>query len=182
MRSFLHTHVFYLLASAGLPATSATQHCKASPGDSTWPSINEWNALNQSIHGTLIKTAPAASSCYPGNPFGSSENCTDVKNHWSYASYHAMWPESVDYSVYANNSCLPPGVDGYSKNKGCSIGGLPQFIVNATTERDVATAMKWASDRNIRITVKGTGHDLGGRYAIPVHWFNHSFSFSNVSN
>ncbi|KAJ5249814.1 hypothetical protein N7489_000224 [Penicillium chrysogenum] len=179
MRSFLHTHVFYLLASAGLPATSATQHCKASPGDSTWPSINEWNALNQSIHGTLIKTAPAASSCYPGNPFGSSENCTDVKNHWSYAAYHAMWPESVDYSIYANNSCLPPGVDGYSKNKGCSIGGLPQFIVNATTERDVATAMKWASDRNIRITVKGTGHDLGGRstgaYALSIwtHNFKH---------
>ncbi|KAK1140329.1 hypothetical protein N8T08_010465 [Aspergillus melleus] len=65
--------------------------------------------------------------------------------------------------MYANNSCLPPGVAGYSKEKGCSIGGLPQYIVNATSEQHVATAMKWASDKNIRIVVKGSGHDLGGR-------------------
>ncbi|KAI9039881.1 putative isoamyl alcohol oxidase [Aspergillus affinis] len=162
MLQFFHIALFSLVL-ATLPLASATLHCKASPGDSTWPSTNEWNALNRSIDGTLIRTAPAASSCYPGNPFGSPENCTNVKNHWSYAAYHASWPESIDYSMYANNSCLPPGVDGYSKEKGCSIGGLPQYVVNATTEQHVATAMKWASDRNIRIVVKGTGHDLGGR-------------------
>ncbi|CAG8903246.1 unnamed protein product [Penicillium egyptiacum] len=185
MLSFLHVEVFYLLALAALPATCVTQHCKASPGDSTWPSINEWNSLNQSIHGTLIRTAPAASPCYPGNPFGAPGNCPTVKDHWSYAAYHAMWPESVDYSIYANNSCVPPGVDGYSTDKGCSIGGLPQYIVNATTEQHIATAMKWASDRNIRITVKGTGHDLGGRstgaYALSIwtHNFKHIERKSN---
>jgi hypothetical protein len=142
----------------------AAPDCKTSPGDVTWPSLEEWSVFNQTVHGSLIKTTPAGSSCYPGNPFGSPENCTNVKDHWSYAAYHAAWPESVDYSIYANNSCLPPGVDGYSKDKGCSIGGLPQYIVNATNEQQVAVAMKWASQRNIRVVVKGTGHDLSGRY------------------
>jgi hypothetical protein len=147
-----------------LVVVAASGNCKTSPDDSSWPSANEWQALNQSIQGTLIKTAPAASSCYPGNPFGSSENCTVVKDHWTYASYHSSWPESVDYPIYANNSCLPQGATGYTKDRGCEIGGLPRYIVNATTEMQVATAMKWASHKNIRVVVKGTGHDLNGRY------------------
>jgi hypothetical protein len=153
----------FLLFLPLVGAVFAASNCKTSPQETNWPSSEEWTALNQSIDDVLIKTAPAASSCYEGNPFGSSQNCTDVTEHWSYAAYHAAWPESVDYSIYTNNSCLPPGVDGYTKERGCSIGGLPQYIVNATTEEHIATAMKWASERNIRIVVKGTGHDLNGR-------------------
>ncbi|KXG54331.1 FAD-binding, type 2 [Penicillium griseofulvum] len=168
-----------------LVVVAASGSCKTSPDDSSWPSANEWQALNQSIQGTLIKTAPAASSCYPGNPFGSSENCTVVKNHWTYASYHSSWPESVDYPIYANNSCLPQGATGYTKDRGCEIGGLPRYIVNATTEMQIATAMKWASHRNIRVVVKGTGHDLNGRstgafsLSIWTHNFKHTMHHPN---
>ncbi|KAI9373503.1 hypothetical protein BJX61DRAFT_552181 [Aspergillus egyptiacus] len=149
------------LAATAVKAT--TPQCKSSPHDPSWPSPDEWSALNKSINGVLIRTSPAASSCYPGNPFDSTENCTEVTQHWSYAAYHAGWPESVDYSIYTNHSCLPPGVDGYVEARGCSIGALPQYIVNATSEEQIATAMKWASERNIRIVVKGTGHDMTGR-------------------
>jgi hypothetical protein len=146
-------------------ATSfASLDCKISPADFSWPSYDEWGALNRSIGGVLIKTAPVASSCYPGNPFNSPQNCTDLQNKWSYAAFHASLPESIDFPIWTNNSCLPDGVTGYTEGKGCSIGGLPQYVVNATTENHVATAMKWASRRNIRIVVKGTGHDLSGRY------------------
>ncbi|CAG8009588.1 unnamed protein product [Penicillium salamii] len=167
---------FFPVAFLVLTAT-AKQICKVSPSDLSWPSQDAWNSLNQSIQGTLIRTAPVGSSCYSGNPFNSPENCTVVKNHWSSAAYHAAWPESIDYSIYANNSCLPPGVDGYSAGKDCSIGGLPQYIVNASTEHQVATAMKWASHRDIRIVVKGTGHDLGGRStgAFALSIWTHNF-------
>ncbi|KAL4867229.1 hypothetical protein BDV12DRAFT_171744 [Aspergillus spectabilis] len=160
MRAFLSTSALLLAATAVRAANST---CKPSPHDPTWPSFEEWGALNRSIDGALIRTSPAASSCYPGNPFGSSQNCTEVADNWSYAAYHAAWPESVDYSIYTNHSCLPPGVGGYVKTRGCTIGGLPQYIVNATTEEQIATALKWASERNIRIVVKGTGHDMNGR-------------------
>lgn len=153
--------VFPLLATT---AAATYSNCKLTPHDTTWPSPQEWTNLNQSIDGALIQTAPAASSCYPGNPFGSPENCADVTQHWTYAAYHSAWPESVDYSVYTNNSCLPPGAPGYIPERGCTLGALPRYIVNATTERQVATAMRWAAERGIRIVVKGTGHDLSGRY------------------
>ncbi|KAL4804629.1 hypothetical protein BDV18DRAFT_153074 [Aspergillus unguis] len=169
---------FYIVPFATFLAGSAAT-CKSSPGDATWPSTADWQALNNSIDGTLLKTAPAASSCYSGNPFRSKTNCTDVYNHWSYATYHAAWPESIDYSIFTNQSCLPPGSDGYVKERGCSIGALPQYIVNATTEEHIAKAMKWASNRDIRIVVKGTGHDMSGRstgafsLSIWTHNLNH---------
>ncbi|KAK1986371.1 hypothetical protein LZ30DRAFT_757330 [Colletotrichum cereale] len=87
----------------------------------------------------------------------------DVKGEWGYSYYHALLPESIDSPLYANNSCLPPGAPGYSPTKGCQLGGLPMYVVNATAEDQVATAMRWASERDIRIVVKGTGHDLNGR-------------------
>lgn len=72
-------------------------------------------------------------------------------------------PESVGATLFANNSCLPPTADGFLLSQGCRLGGLPSYIVNATTDEQIATAMKWAASRNIRIVVKGTGHDLSGR-------------------
>lgn len=129
----------YLLLTV---AASANQDCKTSPKDLHWPSADEWHALNHTLQGTLLRTSPAASSCYHINPYQSPENCTDVKDHWTNASYHSAWPESIDYPIYTNNSCLPPGTTGYTKSRGCIIGGLPQYIVNATTEMQVATAMR----------------------------------------
>lgn len=143
--------------------TLAVPKCKSTPYDSNWPSEDEWVAFNKSIDGTLIKTIPVASSCWPGNPFNSSVSCEVVKANWPLAAFHSELPESIDYPIYANNSCLPPGAAGYDEKRGCSLGGLPEYVVNATSEQHVATAMKWASQRHIRIAVKGTGHDLNGR-------------------
>ncbi|KAI1450607.1 hypothetical protein F5Y02DRAFT_413329 [Annulohypoxylon stygium] len=137
--------------------------CKVTPDDAAWPSDSDWTNLNTSIAGALIKTRPAASSCYDGNPFGSSLSCAYVEDNWGYSAFHSSLPESVDYPLFTNNSCLPPTADGYLQAKGCEIGGLPQFVVNATTEGQIATALKWAAERNIRVVVKGTGHELSGR-------------------
>ncbi|KAJ5010991.1 FAD-linked oxidoreductase ZEB1 [Colletotrichum sp. SAR 10_99] len=152
---------FTLLSAVG--GVSAQQSCKVTPLDAAWPSDADWAALNTTINGALIKTIPVASSCYSGNPFGSSEACEDVEKGWTSSDFHAAFPESIDYPLYANNSCLPPSATGYSAAQGCELGGLPEYIVNGTTEEQVAAAMSWASKRNIRIVIKGTGHDLNGR-------------------
>lgn len=144
-------------------------HCKASPQSNAWPSTQDWNALNKSIDGSLLRTAPAGSACYDGNPLNSPYYCGDVENQWNFGAYHASWPESISYSIFANNSCVPPGIAGHDKEKGCTIGGLPQYIVNATTEEQIGKAMEWASKRNIRIVVKSTGHDFNGRYVDILH-------------
>ncbi|RYP57309.1 hypothetical protein DL769_009554 [Monosporascus sp. CRB-8-3] len=151
---------FTILCALGV---SAQQTCKLTPFDADWPSEADWSALNTTLGGSLIKTQPVASSCYPGNPFHSSQACEIVKKEWGYSYYHSSLPESIGSPLYANNSCVPPGAPGYTVTKGCEVGGAPQYVVNATTEEQVATAMVWASKRNIRIIIKGTGHDLNGR-------------------
>jgi len=154
----------------------ARPQCKASPMDASWPSIDEWHALNASIDGTLIRTAPAASACYPGNPFNVSNSCDQVRKNWNYEEYQAALPEGIDSPMYANNSCLPPGVSGYNPSKGCAVGGSPSYIVEARTEQQVAVAVAWATKRNIRVVVKGTGHDYNGRYvAFPLSFFSFLF-------
>ncbi|OLN86654.1 putative FAD-linked oxidoreductase-like protein 8 [Colletotrichum chlorophyti] len=159
---------------------SAQQTCKLTPFDAAWPSESDWSALNTTIGGALIKTRPVASSCYPGNPFGSTQACEVVQEDWNFSYYHASLPESVGAPFWANNSCLPPGAAGYSANKGCEIGGAPQYVVNATSDEQIAAATRWASERNIRIVIKGTGHDLNGRssgaYALSI-WTRHLRNF-----
>lgn len=153
-----------LLCSAALASPTEPPRCKISPSDATWPIETEWAVLNNSIGGTLIKTRPAASSCYETNPFDSPLNCNIVEANWTQSTFHANLPESISSALYANNSYLPPGAPGYNKTRGCHLGGYPTYVVNATSDEQIALAVKWASDRNIRIVVKGTGHDLSGRF------------------
>ncbi|KAF5254648.1 hypothetical protein FANTH_581 [Fusarium anthophilum] len=152
-----------ILCSAGLVSSTEPPRCKLSPFDATWPVEAEWAALNNSISGSLIKTRPAASSCYKTNPFDALLNCNIVEANWTQSTFHANLPESISAPLYANNSCLPPGAPGYNKALGCHLGGYPSYVVNATSDEQIALAVKWASKRNIRIVVKGTGHDLSGR-------------------
>ncbi|CVL10051.1 related to isoamyl alcohol oxidase [Fusarium proliferatum] len=152
-----------LFCSAALASSTATRRCKLSPFDTTWPTDAEWAALNDSISGSLIKTRPAASSCYKTNPFNAPLNCNIVEANWTQSTFHANLPESISSPLYANNSCLPPGAPGYNKTDGCHLGGYPSYVVNATSDEQIALTVKWASERNIRIVVKGTGHDLSGR-------------------
>ena len=153
--------LFVLAFITGVAALQS--RCKTSPSDYDWPSAEDWSNLNATIDGVLIKTKPAASSCYPGNPFNSSLSCAVIEENWSYADFQAILPEGTGAPIWANNSCLPPTASGYLSNKECKVGGAPAYVVNATSEEQIATAMKWASSRNIRIVVKGTGHDLNGR-------------------
>ncbi|KAM3421970.1 hypothetical protein BST61_g2347 [Cercospora zeina] len=150
--------------------------CKTTPRDDNWPCLEEWQALNRSIDRALLSTSPAPSSCYAGNPFVSSFSCNVTISNWTSGIFHASLPESIGAPLFANNSCLPPGADGYLESSGCHLGGLPSYIVNATTESQVAIAAKWAAERNIRLVVKGTGHDLNGRssgpYALSI-WTRH---------
>jgi hypothetical protein len=169
-----------ILAALSLAITaSASPACKVTPHDAEWPTQSEWASLNSSIDHKLLNTVPVASSCWNGNPFGSPVNCSNVKSDWENASWQSRFPESIDYPIFANNSCLPPDTSGYVKDRGCSIGGMPQYILNATSEEQIATALKWAAAHNIRVVIKGTGHDLNGRYVtfVAKHYRSSSLIF-----
>jgi hypothetical protein len=129
--------------SAALP-TSENLSCKANPIDSTWPK-------------------DSAASCWNDTAFQSGYSCSVVQSNWSSSIFHSSLPESIGAPLFANNSCLPTGINGFLESQGCRLGGLPSFVLNATEECQVAQALKWAANRNVRVVIKGTGHDLNGR-------------------
>ena len=46
----------------------------------------------------------------------------------------------------------------------CSIGDQPRYTVNATEIADVAAGIRFAQEKNIRLVVRNTGHDLLRRW------------------
>ena len=157
----------HLLTASTLLVASASgfSECKNHPTSGRWPTENDWQALNQSVQGTLLHGVAPASSCYEGNPLGSTVGCQEASDNWFYSRFHAQQPASIGYPYWANSSCVAPTDYAFDENKPCETGGLPRYVLNATSAAQVAAAAKWASERDVRILVKGTGHDLNGRYA-----------------
>ncbi|KAI0459497.1 FAD-binding domain-containing protein [Xylaria acuta] len=188
MRSYIFLYPLGPLGNA-----SATIHetpyghlplCKVTPTDQLWPTQQDWSKLNASIDNVLISTSPVASSCYPGNPFSSTEPCNEVIDSWSLAAFHGSLPESVNYPIWANNSCLPPNAAGYNESTGCHVGGYPQYVANITTAEQIAVVLRWATQRNVRVVVKGTGHDLNGRStgAFSLSIWTHNLKQRSMNN
>jgi hypothetical protein len=104
-------------------------------------------------------------------------------SRWFDSSYHATHPVSIDYPIWANNSCNPIFPNGtsitsnpYAGAQGCNAGNYPAYVLNATTSSQVSTALVWASARNIRVVVKATGHSYQGRstgYGSLSIWTHH---------
>ncbi|KAF2008819.1 FAD-dependent monooxygenase [Aaosphaeria arxii CBS 175.79] len=152
-----------LLISLLLQPIRGDSACKNNPLDRKWPILDNWSALNESVNGALIKANPVAATCFANSSFTSTTNCDTVQKRWFESAFQAEQPESIGYPYWANNSCVPPNDYAYRKGQQCELGGLPSYILNATTAEQIAVAAKWASSRDIRIVVKGTGHDLNGR-------------------
>lgn len=62
---------------------------------------------------------------------------------------------SIMAAAVANETCEPfTPID-----TPCSLGNLPQYVVNATGPDDFASAIKFANEHNIRLVIRNTGHE-----------------------
>jgi hypothetical protein len=59
-----------------------------------------------------------------------------------------------------NDTCLPNATV-------CSGEGYPIYVINGICANDVKKGIDFARSKNIRLIVKGTGHDYLGRYWSP---------------
>jgi len=55
--------------------------CKTFPTDEAWPSQSEWDRLNATTNGALIKTVPIAAPCYTGSSSDTAK-CSSVAAQW----------------------------------------------------------------------------------------------------
>ena len=68
--------------NTGVPS-KARARCKTYPGDLAWPTEPIWDLFDDLLGGTLIKTVPEASLCYPEWGRYSAAECQDLTRSWS---------------------------------------------------------------------------------------------------
>ncbi|KAF3766642.1 6-hydroxy-D-nicotine oxidase [Cryphonectria parasitica EP155] len=138
-------------------ALGGNQTCKCFPWDSCWPSENEWNTLNTTVTGRLIKTVPLGSPCH--DPNYNESLCNDLASEWTYSPVHINSSSSVQAPIFANASCDPFTSEGSP----CLFGNYVRYAVKAMGADDIAATIRFAEKHNIRLVIRNTAHDYMGR-------------------
>ena len=138
-------------------ATASAPFCQ--PSDSCWPTTAQWHDFNASISGSLIAVAPEGAPCYSGSP-----SCATIQAQWSNATWRADQPGAMQSPNWedddAGNGCFNP-------NAPCAQGNIPPFAVVVNRQSDIASALQFAIQHNIRVVVKSSGHEYLGRSTAP---------------
>jgi hypothetical protein len=140
------------------------------PSNSSWPPASAWSALNSSVSGRLIQAIPPGAACYSNRPEYNESDCAVLLQDWTSSSFHASNPISIDYPIWANNSCNPIFPNGTSVTgdasagaRDCTIGDYPVYVVNVSDSADVVAAFEFAQKWHVRLNIKNTGHNYPGR-------------------
>jgi hypothetical protein len=72
----------FAFLSVSQVAVSPRAPCRCLPGDSCWPSAQDWSRLNGTVEGRLVATVPLAAPCH--DPMYSSAECLNIKNLWTF--------------------------------------------------------------------------------------------------
>ncbi|TVY58925.1 FAD-linked oxidoreductase ZEB1, partial [Lachnellula cervina] len=131
--------------------------CRCMPGDSCWPAIWEWEALNFIVGGRLVASQPLGAPCH--DPTYNATECAKLQTEWTDPTMHMASSSSVMAPFFANQSCDP----FTATSKPCTLGNYVDYAVNATCASDVAAAVEFAQATNIRLVIRNTGHDYLGK-------------------
>ena len=154
-RSNMKAIMLSLVGQTVLWSSSAAAVCKTTPSSPMWPCAADWQALNKTLSGRLLEPAPPAAVCHPTQPSFDAAVCKNTD--WTDATTYANDPLGIINPNWSNDSCLP------QPKFPCTGKGFPVYVVNASSPEHVSTGIKFAKKHNIRLNVKGSGHDYLGR-------------------
>ncbi|KAL4903830.1 hypothetical protein BDW74DRAFT_179422 [Aspergillus multicolor] len=158
MFSFFYYLKLLLPVALALPSSAASHgRCRYLPGDTNWPTESEWSELNATVDGHLIKTIPLGSPCH--DPNYHAAECDYLQVRWTNPELHANSPSSFGAPLFQGQACDP----FTNRSSPCELGNYYVYTINVTSAADVAAGLAFAQDKNIRLVIKNTGHDLLGR-------------------
>ncbi|KAJ6157575.1 hypothetical protein N7470_005167 [Penicillium chermesinum] len=128
---------------------------------SLWPSENIWELFDWVLGtGSLIKTVPLATVCYPSEPDYDSAKCEEITDNWTNSYLHAADPASIMWPLFEGRTCLPTN---QNVTADCTLGGYSSYAVNVSHVAQIQLAVNFARLANLRLVVKNTGHDFSGK-------------------
>ncbi|EMD65059.1 hypothetical protein COCSADRAFT_190038 [Bipolaris sorokiniana ND90Pr] len=158
---------------SNVPLSSPHQHSGSFnytclPGQSCWPTTDEWSAFNKSINGHLKLTVPWAEPCYLNS---SSEECKTVaKNYGNGLSRTSQYGsgEFLDWERCGESQCALNSFNTSDSVSGpCSLGRFSSYHVEARSGSDISRTLDFVRKHGIRVSIKNTGHDYFGRSTTP---------------
>ncbi|KND88978.1 hypothetical protein TOPH_06479 [Tolypocladium ophioglossoides CBS 100239] len=166
-----HKHSLSLMLLTGqLVALAAAGSPYCLPGNPCYPSDANWSEFNATVGGRLIKTTPYGAPCYAAT-YNAAECLFLAQNKGKHAFRDSLpavlmytnWEQTADLrgcpvpDLPTDGSAPPP------VNAVCTLGGMSNYVVNATGVDDIAASVKWAAKFNLRFRIKNTGHCYAGR-------------------
>lgn len=125
----------------GLAAVATLTGCEQELMTS-WPSIDKWDELNAQVGGRLIKKPVAPWADLAPGPVPAN-----LVNPWYLEEQPGATQSTGMYKAWVSEPS--------------------SYAVAAETVSDVVAAVNFARENNVRLVVKGTGHDYYGRSSAP---------------
>jgi FAD/FMN-containing dehydrogenase len=118
------------------------------PADAAWPSVARWEQLNQAVGGNLIPVQALFASCESA---ANGAACQEVQQNIRNPYWIGDQPAGTQVSGWLDAWTPAPSV----------------FAVKARNAADVAAAVNFARDSNLRLVVKGGAHSYLGTSNAP---------------
>jgi len=139
--------VSWFAASESATATAAAVGARSAgwvqPGEPGWPSPAEWAALGESVGGRLVQVQSAFTVCEPD---AGSAACTNLFQNLTdpfYVGQRANLTQTLGW------------MDAFTSEPSA-------YAVLAASSADVAAAVNFARENNVRLVVKSGGHSFLG--------------------
>ena len=127
-------------------------HCRCTDQSAPcWPSATVWNQLNVSVGGRLLVPDWAGFQHCFGAPSDLPECVSAVGKSRSNNFMNQLHAGLTESTGWFNGWDATPSA----------------YAVEATTAADIQAAVRFAAAHNLRVVIKGTGHDYKGRSTAP---------------
>ncbi|KAK0490009.1 FAD-binding domain-containing protein [Armillaria luteobubalina] len=154
-------------------SSTGAYYCRTVPGDPSFPSEEEWNGLNSSVSGRLVKAVPSAQFC------DMQGGCTDAE--WASSSFRADIPGAMNYVNWEQDyESIPPSICQRNSTD-CGQGNVPPYAILAESIEDVQIAIAFSSAHSLRLAVKASGHDHLGRSTARNSLLISTHKFQNIT-
>ena len=151
----LLAHLASMLSASQRTAEHRSSNCRCTdPNAQCWPSAGLWAELNSTVGGRLLgggsPSSPVSSpvdACTTGSG-GEDTACTLALNRSELTEFWTQkFPAGSITTGFMGSGALVPS----------------EYAVAAASPADIAAAVRFANFANLRLMVKGTGHDFFGR-------------------